>query len=379
MSAIATQPEANGNVPATTKKKGDVRSMLESESFQKAMAQVLPTHITPDRFVRVAIAATTRTPKLLQCTPQSLLNAMMTLSQFGIEPDGRRAHLIPYENRRAGIVECQLIIDYKGLVELAMRSGMVRRIHADAVCENDEFEYDVGRVVKHRVNFRQPRGKAYAYYAMVEFKDGSDKAEVMPLEDILAIRDGSQGWQAFKKGYAKQSPWQSHEGEMCKKTVFRRLTKWMVLSPEFRDAVAREDEMDGEEVVSEKAIALLPHMSIADALSDPPASDEREEDPAPPAAPAPVQASPAPDESPAPKAEAVPEDEWPDEQVGTVEAFTELFVNLAVSMEIPRADAQLLAQSLPAKGYDVKSARKAKAMSEARRALRALKGGGLKA
>ena len=213
----------------------------------------MPKHMTPDRFVRIALTAMMKTPKLAQCTQESVFNCLLQLSQYGLEPDGRRAHLIPFDVRKniggqwqVDHTDCTLIIDYKGYAELVMRSGLVSSIHADVVCENDEFDYDRGFITRHRINFQQPRGAAYAAYAVIRFKDGTEKCEVMPKEDIYAIRDRGQGWQSFQKGYAKQSPWNPAEPvierEMWKKTVFRRITKWVPLSAEIRDALANEDD-----------------------------------------------------------------------------------------------------------------------------------------
>lgn len=211
-----------------------IRDQLESPKFRDEIAKALPKHLTPDRFIRVAVSALTRTPKLKECEPVSLFGAMLTLSQLGIEPDGRRAHLIPFENRRRGCVECQLIIDYKGLAEMAMRSGVVSYLHADVVCDADIFEENMGEIVAHKIDRRKPRGEVYAVYAICKFKDGTAKAEVMSSEEVDAIRKRSKA--------GNSGPWITDWNEMAKKTVFRRLSKWLPLSPEFRDAVEADDE-----------------------------------------------------------------------------------------------------------------------------------------
>lgn len=205
-----------------------IREMIEGDAFKAQIKKALPKHLTPDRFIRIAITAMTRTPKLTQCTQASLFGALLNLSQLGIEPDGRRAHLIPYGQ------ECQLIIDYKGLVELVMRSGLVANIHADIVCENDVFEYNRGIITNHLIDFKQSRGVVYAVYAICRFKDGTEKSEVMTKEEVEAIRTRSPA--------GKSGPWVTDWNEMAKKTVFRRLSKWLPLSPEYRDALEVDDD-----------------------------------------------------------------------------------------------------------------------------------------
>lgn len=212
----------------------DIKSLLTGDKFKNEVARALPVHLKADRFIRIACTALTKTPKLMGCTPQSLINSLLTLSQLGIEPDGRRAHLIPYGT------ECQLIIDYKGIVELVMRNGNVSNIHADVVCEHDTFEYDKGEIKTHKIDFRKPRGEMYAVYAICRFKDGTEKTEVMTKDDVDGIRRRSRA--------GKAGPWVTDYNEMAKKTVFRRLSKWLTLSPEQRDALEKDDDQFPEAI-----------------------------------------------------------------------------------------------------------------------------------
>jgi recombination protein RecT len=237
MNQLSTQTNADG---------GTIKQLIESSRFKNAVASALPAHLRPDRFVRVALTALTRTPKLAQCDQASFFQSLMTLSQFGLEPDGRNAHLIPFENRKRGVTECQLIIDYKGLVDLAMRSGKIAYIHADKVCVNDRFEYDRGEIKTHLINFKEPRGEAYAYYAICRFKDETEKCEVMTRDEVDKIRGRSRAGQA--------GPWVTDFDEMAKKTVFRRLSKWLQLSPEYRDAL----DVDADVLEENRFQAALP-------------------------------------------------------------------------------------------------------------------------
>lgn len=218
-----------------------IRNTLAGDYFRQQVAMCLPKHLTAERFIRMALTALMRTPKLADCTEASVTKCMLTLSELGIEPDGRRAHLIPFKNNQQGTYECTLIVDWKGLAELAMRSGMISKLHADLICDKDEFAYDLGDILHHRIDFRQDRGKPYAAYAMAVTKDGHKFVSVMTQSEIEKVRDGSQGWKAFQKGYAKQSPWQDSPGEMWKKTAFRRLSKWLPLSPEIHDALDKDE------------------------------------------------------------------------------------------------------------------------------------------
>lgn len=205
------------------------------ERAKSSWKEVLPKICTPDRFAMVALSCLKGNRKLLDAllTKEgkiSLVQALKTCAELGIEPDNRRAYLIPYKN------EVNLIIDYKGIVELAMRSNFVSSIHADKVCENDEFEYNIGQIEKHKIDFKKERGDVYAYYAVVTFKDGSKRYEVMGKLEIEEIKKRSSAWKNFeRKGI--MCPWNTDYDEMAKKTVFKRLAKWIPQSPELRQAI----------------------------------------------------------------------------------------------------------------------------------------------
>jgi recombination protein RecT len=134
-----------------------------------------------------------------------------------------------------------LIIDYKGLVELAYRSGVVRNIHADVVREGDIFDYSLGTVTAHtpwafRRDGVKPNeaGEVFAAYCIVTLEGDCKKCEVMTREEIEGIRKRSKA--------GTNGPWVTDWNEMAKKTAFRRVTKWLPLSAEIHDAFDKDDE-----------------------------------------------------------------------------------------------------------------------------------------
>jgi recombination protein RecT len=212
----------------------DIRSLIASDKFKEQCAAALPKHLTADRFARVALTALTRNPKLRDCTRESLLRCLMDCSALGIEPDGRRAHLIPYKD------QCTLIIDYKGLIELVRRSGDVAAIRAETVCENDGFDWENGTIT-HRIDWRKSRGEVQAVYAEAKLASGETQTAVMTLDEVNGIRDRSQGY-TYARNNKKSHPWITDWGEMAKKTALRRLIKLLPLSVEIADAVERDDD-----------------------------------------------------------------------------------------------------------------------------------------
>jgi recombination protein RecT len=224
---------ASGQAPPQTTAvatQSSLKSVISGDNFKNAVKQALPSHLSHERFIRVAITALTKTPKLRECTQESFLKCLLDLSAVGLEPDGRRAHLIPYGK------ECTLIIDYKGIVELVRRSGEVSYIHCDVVYEGDKFAYQYGSEASlvHIPDLEGPRAKKRAFYSFVKLKDGSEDFMVWSLSQVEAIR---------KRSKAKDNgPWVTDFDEMGKKSVFRNHSKWLPLSSELRDKIERDDD-----------------------------------------------------------------------------------------------------------------------------------------
>jgi recombination protein RecT len=215
---------------AQVKQKLPIRDWLQSTEFQQQVAKALPRSLSAPRFTRMALTATFINPKLIHCTQLSLFNCLMRLCELGLEPDGRRAHLIPYGDT------CTLLIDYKGIAELIRRNGEVAHIHCDVVGVNDHFEYRFGTGGKlEHVPFLGDRGRIKCAYSYIRLKDGTEEYDVMSYEDIERVRkDHSRA--------GDKSPWVTDWNEMAKKTVFRRHAKLLPLSPELREMIESDDE-----------------------------------------------------------------------------------------------------------------------------------------
>lgn len=122
-------------------KQGEAQTIKDYiKMYEGEIAKALPSVMTPERFARIVTTAVTNNPKLAQCTPQSFVGAMLNSAQLGLEPNTSlgQAYLIPYGNK------CQFQIGYRGLLDLAFRTGEVKSITAEVVKENDTFEYELG-------------------------------------------------------------------------------------------------------------------------------------------------------------------------------------------------------------------------------------------
>ena len=210
------------------KRQGTLKDLVKSEAFTEAIQGFFEVEANRKRFVQSAVNALTKNPKLTSCDKMSFFGSLMQLAQFGLNPDGRNAHLIPYGTT------CTLVIDYKGMVTLAMRCPKVSKVEAFEVHANDHFRLLNGEV-EHVVD--DPwgdRGEVKGYYAVCQFADGVKKYEVMSKDEVDAVRKRSRA--------ANNGPWVTDYGEMAKKTVFKRLSKWLPVTPELQEAIAKDDE-----------------------------------------------------------------------------------------------------------------------------------------
>lgn len=224
---------------AITEKRNEVSPVQAMGDLLKRMhtqiEKSLPSVITPERFTRIALTAYSRNEKLQECTAESFLGSMMQAAQLGVEPNTPlgQAYLIPYRNK--GVMEVQFQLGYRGMIDLAYRSGEVQNIQAHEVYENDTFEYELGLEPKLRhIPALKDRGQVILYYAVFKLTNGGVGFEVMSKEDV----------EAFAKKKSKTygtGPWQSDFDAMAKKTLVKRLLKFAPLKSDFVRAVTADE------------------------------------------------------------------------------------------------------------------------------------------
>jgi recombination protein RecT len=237
-----------------------VASMKPKEQISYLLAQrkgeiqkMLPAKMNAERLLKVAQIAATTTPALLKCDVASLVGAIGQCAQMGLEPNTvlGHAYLVPFNTKRKDadgnerwVNSVQVIVGYKGLIDLARRSGQIVSIAAHEVCERDKFElvYGLDERLVHTPAMGE-RGEPIGFYAVAKLVGGGYAFEFMSRHQVEAVRDGSQGWQQAVKWKKQAShPWQAHFIEMGRKTVIRRLAKYLPLSIEFQQAATLDEQ-----------------------------------------------------------------------------------------------------------------------------------------
>lgn len=238
------------NEVATTDGKPKMSQMAlfrrDLDNMQGEIASVLPRHVTFDRFKRVVLTAMQQGKDLMLCQPKTIFAACLSCAKDGLIPDGREAALVKFGD------DCQYMPMVNGLIKLARQSGEISTLTAQIVYEKDEFEIDLASDTRpvHRPCLDGERGKFRIAYALATFKDGTHQLEVMTHKQIETIRSISR--------QKDKGPWKNHWDEMARKTVLRRLMKYLSLSPELARAIDADDATYDLAITREQERAALP-------------------------------------------------------------------------------------------------------------------------
>jgi len=255
---------------------------MNQPAMKSQLAAALPRHMTADRMIRIVTTEIRKNPTLAKCDTQSFVGAVVQCSQLGLEPGSALGHayLLPFEKRKKDSTgnwvtertDIQLIIGYRGMIDLARRSGQIVSLSARVVREADEFTYEYGLEEKlHHKPGDDDSSQITHVYSVAKLKDGGVQFEVMSAKQVNQIasqsksvkknKDGSIDWQNTN------SPWATHWEEMAKKTVIRRLFKYLPVSIEMQKAVILDEKAESD-VDQDNASVLSAEYSVLDGSSE---------------------------------------------------------------------------------------------------------------
>lgn len=204
------------------------------ERYRRVFAEVLPSHIKPETWVRVAQGALRRDEKLAMAAagnPESLIAALLDAARRGLEPGTEQYYLVPYKGQVQGIV------GFQGEVELMYRAGAISSVIVEVVYSKDIFQYSPGRDDRpiHEIDWDvEDRGALRLVYAYAVMKDGAtSRVVVMNKAEVMRHKAMAQGTDR------PDSPWKKWESAMWLKTAAHELTKWVPTSAEYLKDMAR--------------------------------------------------------------------------------------------------------------------------------------------
>ena len=262
--SVATTMTGREMAEASRKTAAEAGSATVKKFFEAnrgTLEALLPKHFDSERMLKLALGALRTTPKLAGASLSSLLGSVVTCAQLGLEPNTPLGHayLLPFDKRekRDGQwvtveTQVQVIIGWKGMVDLARRSGQIISIAAHEVCEGDDFRFAYGldEELHHRPAMKD-RGAVIGFYAVAKLVGGGHSFEFMSCDEVNHIRD-----KAAEKNRAKKDnqgrpiitgPWLDNYVEMGRKTVLRRLFKYLPISIE---SLAFASAIDGNAVAA---------------------------------------------------------------------------------------------------------------------------------
>ena len=253
------------------------RDLLDKMRPQIEMA--LPRHITAERIVRVTHTAMQRTPELLECTPGSLMGAIMVSSQLGLEVNGplNQSFLIPRKNGRTGNKEANFQMGWRGLRDLVFRSGAVTRLYSHCVYRMDRFDLDYGtdKHLRHTPYDDGDRGPLRGIYAVAHLRDADPEFVYMTEEEILTHRD-----KYCQKPRYGDWVWETEFEKMGQKTTVIQLARWLPMSIEMQYAInmdAKGDRGEAIDVTDTTDFAeLMAESSEPEASEAPPGKEDPE-------------------------------------------------------------------------------------------------------
>lgn len=252
LAAAVGAPSAPVTKPKT--KAPIIVQQVLSDQFKKQLALAVPKHLNADRMARIAATEVRKNKALLNTEPTSFLGSVMQAAQLGLEPGSAlgQAYLVPYGN------QCQLIIGYKGMIDLARRSGQVLSLNAYAVREGDDFSFQLGLKpdIHHVPSLEADRiKKPITYvYAVATLKGGGYQFEVMSRAEVEAVRAKAKS----------KNIWNTYFEEMAKKTVIRRLFKYLPVSIEALEITNADAKREAGEKVEPDDVINIEAVSVED-------------------------------------------------------------------------------------------------------------------
>jgi recombination protein RecT len=236
-------------------KRDDARAVIEkpvlailrkNKSVIEAIAKGV---LTEDRVFRLINAAITRTPALLECSPFSVLNAIVHATYLGLEIAPEQAYLIPFANRAEGGKKvCTLVVDFRGKIRVAANADIVFD-DPEIVYANDKFRRwtdENGKHFLHEPLESGDRGAPVGAYSVARWQ-GIAKITYMTAAEIGEIKT------AALKRNNQTGPWKDHELRMWAKTTVHRAFKTLPrpTNPEHAAKLLRSQEIDDRNDLSE--------------------------------------------------------------------------------------------------------------------------------
>lgn len=207
---------------------------------QQGLAAILPEHIKPETFVRLAAIAMTNNPALVEADKTSVVNSLILSAKDGLVCDGREAALVPFKTKVGNnwIYKAQYMPMVDGVLKRVRQSGQVTMIVAKPIFQKDNFSYwfdEDGEHFKYVPTQDNDPGELVSVLAAARMVSGELIVDVVPRRDIDRSRAAS------KQGNNENGPWNKYFDRMAVKTGLHRLARRLPNSSEILEMLERGD------------------------------------------------------------------------------------------------------------------------------------------
>lgn len=242
------------------KKKEGIAAYLSKDNIRENIISVIGEK-DAQSFISSVVSAVQANPDLAKCTNTSIFSAALLGYTLKLpqSPQLGFFYLVPYKNSELSkkssedVYEAQFQISYKGLFQLAMRSGQYKKIVAVDVREGELVYYnplteDIEFKAEMDLNKRQGL-PVIGYYAAYELINGAVKFVYWPKDQVENhATTYSASYRNDKKWNSNKSFWSKNYNEMAKKTVLKQLiTKWGIMSVEMEKSIEADQAVIGED------------------------------------------------------------------------------------------------------------------------------------
>jgi recombination protein RecT len=245
------------------------------ETYRDEYAALMPSHLNPDQWVRMAVGAIRGDNNLVQAASNDIgvfLRELRTAARLGLEPGTEQFYLTPRKVKGTKVIKG--IVGYQGIIELIYRAGAASAVIVESVRERDRFQYVPGRDERpvHEIDwFGEDRGALVGVYAYAVMKDGAtSKVVVLNRRQIDAIKAKSDSKNS------EYSPWNTNPESMWLKSAVRQLMKWVPTSAEYmREQLRAQAEVAAEHAaVGDAPLPPAPSVELGDEDEDGPIEGE---------------------------------------------------------------------------------------------------------
>lgn len=231
---MTTEIQTNGKTSRVVQFKN---FKTEFDSFmENSVKDILPRGVDLPRFKNILLNVVRTNPDFLDADRESLFNSALLAAKLGLEPDPMLGQI--YFIKRKDKIVAQL--GYIGQLELIRRSGVVSSVQAKCVYEGDVFDYELG--LNDKLSFKpvaanRAHEKLTHVWLVVKYTNGGYHLDVLTRGQVEAVRDGSDGWKAYKRGASKDTPWNSSFSGMAIKTIIRANYKFLPKSSQLVETI----------------------------------------------------------------------------------------------------------------------------------------------